>query len=59
MLEKFGFNIIQYESVPYPLENSLVFITKKKEQTKSSILFNDIKVDDQIVSYIVEEKKIL
>ena len=45
MLENFGFNIIYYESVPYPLENSLVVITKKRKQVKSNILLNDNAVD--------------
>jgi len=40
MLKNSGFNIIHYESVPYPLENSLVVITKKRKKGKSSILLN-------------------
>ena len=35
-LRKSGFDILQYESVPYPLENSIIAITKKSK--KNNIL---------------------
>ena len=38
MLVNTGFTIIHYESVPYPLENSLIAITKKNKQNKSKPL---------------------
>ena len=65
MLENSGFNIIHYESVPYPLENSIVVITKKRKQGKSSILLNDNAVDVennrayQFAQKVNERKKVI
>jgi hypothetical protein len=65
MLENSGFNIIHYESVPYPLENSLVVITKKRKQVKSNILLNDNAVDVennrayQFAQKVNERKKVI
>jgi len=40
MLENYGFTIIDYESMPYPLENSIIAITQKHKQSKSNPLQN-------------------
>jgi hypothetical protein len=45
LLENTGFTILDYESVPYPLENSLVAITKNDKPGKSSVLINEKAVD--------------
>jgi len=65
MIEDSGFKIIHYESVPYPLENSLVVIAKKRKQGKSNILLNNNAVDVennrayQFAQKVNERKKVI
>ena len=47
MLLNAGFNIIYFESVPYPLENSLVAITQKTKQNNSNVLSNNNEVEKE------------
>ena len=41
LLENSGFTIVYFESLPYPLENSIVAITKKNKERKS-IFFQNV-----------------
>ena len=58
MLENFGFTVIHYESVPYPLENSLIVIVKKNKLNISDAPENETAVKREIIRAYQFAKKI-